>query len=85
MHTHEENPVLGLRGIRLTLARPEVFRTQLRALYPRRPVTATSGCCCRWSRTFDEVRRFRAFAAEVTARDAPARACSSARTSSWGS
>ncbi|MFU8840191.1 MAG: phosphoenolpyruvate--protein phosphotransferase [Nitriliruptoraceae bacterium] len=28
----EENPALGLRGIRLHLARPELFRTQLRAL-----------------------------------------------------
>lgn len=28
----EKNPFLGLRGVRLTLARPEVFRTQLRAL-----------------------------------------------------
>jgi phosphotransferase system enzyme I (PtsI) len=28
----ETNPFLGLRGVRLTLARPEVFRTQLRAL-----------------------------------------------------
>ena len=28
----EANPFLGLRGVRLTLARPEVFRTQLRAL-----------------------------------------------------
>lgn len=32
METHEENPVLGLRGIRLTLARPEIFKTQIRAL-----------------------------------------------------
>ena len=32
MHTEEANPVLGLRGIRLTLARPEIFKTQLRAL-----------------------------------------------------
>ncbi len=30
---HEENPALGLRGIRLCLARPELLRTQLRALY----------------------------------------------------
>ncbi len=28
----EENPALGLRGIRLCLARPSLFRTQLRAL-----------------------------------------------------
>ena len=28
----ERNPFLGLRGVRLTLARPEVFKTQLRAL-----------------------------------------------------
>lgn len=32
LHTEEENPVLGLRGIRLTLARPEIFRHQVRAL-----------------------------------------------------
>ncbi len=29
----EENPALGLRAIRLCLKRPEVFKTQLRALY----------------------------------------------------
>lgn len=28
----ESNPFLGLRGVRLTLARPDVFKTQLRAL-----------------------------------------------------
>ncbi|MCP3962107.1 MAG: phosphoenolpyruvate--protein phosphotransferase [bacterium] len=32
METQENNPVLGLRGIRLTLARPDIFLTQLRAL-----------------------------------------------------
>lgn len=29
----EENPALGLRAIRLCLTRPEIFKTQLRALY----------------------------------------------------
>jgi len=29
----EENPALGLRGIRICIDRPEVFRTQLRAIY----------------------------------------------------
>lgn len=29
----EENPALGLRAIRICLNRPEIFRTQLRALY----------------------------------------------------
>jgi len=29
----EENPAMGLRALRICLTRPEVFRTQLRALY----------------------------------------------------
>lgn len=29
----EENPAMGLRAIRICLTRPEIFRTQLRALY----------------------------------------------------
>ncbi|WP_340138212.1 putative PEP-binding protein, partial [Stenotrophomonas maltophilia] len=28
----EENPALGLRGVRLTLARPDLMRIQLRAI-----------------------------------------------------
>lgn len=32
LETREANPVLGLRGIRLTLARPEIFKIQIRAL-----------------------------------------------------
>ena len=29
----EENPALGYRAIRICLTRPEIFKTQLRALY----------------------------------------------------
>ena len=29
----EDNPALGFRAIRICLTRPEIFRTQLRALY----------------------------------------------------
>ena len=30
---HEENPALGLRALRICLTRPEIFMTQLRAIY----------------------------------------------------
>jgi phosphotransferase system enzyme I (PtsI) len=30
---HEDNPAMGFRAVRICLERPEVFRTQLRALY----------------------------------------------------
>ncbi|MBQ4088572.1 MAG: phosphoenolpyruvate--protein phosphotransferase [Clostridia bacterium] len=30
---HEENPALGMRGVRVLLANEDIFRTQLRALY----------------------------------------------------
>ena len=64
MATYEDNPVLGLRGIRLTLARPEVFRTQLRALF-RAAVHGDLWVMLPLVSTVEEVRSFRAFATEV--------------------
>lgn len=66
MATQEENPVLGLRGIRLTLARPEVFRRQIRALY-RAGLYGDLWIMLPLVSTVEEVRQFRAFADEVMA------------------
>jgi phosphotransferase system enzyme I (PtsI) len=66
MATAEENPVLGLRGIRLTLARPDVFRTQVRALF-RAGIYGDLWIMLPLVTTLDELRRFRTFAAEVMA------------------
>jgi len=64
--THEDNPVLGLRGIRLTLARTDVFRTQIRALF-RAGLYGDLWIMLPMVSTIEEVRKFRAFAAEVMA------------------
>ncbi len=66
MDTEEENPVLGLRGIRLTLARPQIFRTQLRALY-RAAVDRDLWILLPMISNLDEVRQFKAFAAKIQA------------------
>jgi len=66
MATEEENPVLGLRGIRLTLARRDVFRVQIRALY-RAAVYGDLWVMLPLVSRLDEVRDFRAFAAQVVA------------------
>lgn len=64
MHTHEDNPVLGLRGIRLTLARPDVFRVQLRGLF-RAGLHGELWVLLPMVSGVDEVHRFRAFAEQV--------------------
>lgn len=64
MDTREENPVLGLRGIRLTLARPGVFRTQLRGLL-RASVHGEIWIMLPLVSTVEEVRTFRSFAAGI--------------------
>jgi phosphoenolpyruvate-protein phosphotransferase (PTS system enzyme I) len=66
METHEDNPVLGLRGIRLTLARPDVFRTQLRGLF-RAAVHGNLWVMLPLVSRLEEVRRFRQVADEVMA------------------
>jgi phosphotransferase system enzyme I (PtsI) len=64
METHEDNPVLGLRGIRLTLARPDVFKTQLRGLL-RAAVFGDLWIMLPLISRLEEVHRFRCFAEEV--------------------
>lgn len=64
MDSQEENPVLGLRGIRLTLARRDVFRTQIRALL-RAGLYGDLWVMLPLVSTLDELRRFRSFADEV--------------------
>lgn len=65
----EENPFLGVRGIRLCLRRPEVFRTQLRAIY-RAAATAETGAVkimFPMVTTLEDLRAGRALAEEVRA------------------
>ena len=64
MDTREENPVLGLRGIRLTLARREVFRPQLRGLF-RAALHGDLWIMLPMVSTLEEIREFRAYTAEV--------------------
>ncbi|MEL7060717.1 MAG: phosphoenolpyruvate--protein phosphotransferase [Acidobacteriota bacterium] len=63
---HEDNPVLGLRGIRLTLARPDIFKTQVRALV-RATVFGDLWVMLPLVTVVEEVRQFRAVVAEVMA------------------
>jgi phosphotransferase system enzyme I (PtsI) len=64
--TQEENPVLGLRGIRLTLARTDVFSSQIRALF-RAGLYGDLWIMLPMVSTVEEVRQFRAYAAQVMA------------------
>ena len=66
METEEDNPVLGLRGIRLTLSRPQVFRTQLRALY-RAGVDRNLWILLPMISSLDEVIQFKRFSGLILA------------------
>jgi phosphoenolpyruvate-protein phosphotransferase len=66
----EQNPFLGVRGIRLCLARPDLFRPQLRAIY-RAAASATKNNVCPVKimfpmiATLEELLAARAIAEEV--------------------
>ncbi|MEJ2406649.1 MAG: phosphoenolpyruvate--protein phosphotransferase [Candidatus Thiodiazotropha sp.] len=60
----EENPFLGERGIRLCLNRPELFRTQLRAIF-RAAAEGPVRIMFPMISTLDELRRAKALTEEV--------------------
>ncbi len=66
METEEDNPVLGLRGIRLTLARPHIFKVQVRALL-RAGLFGDLWILLPLVSTVEEVRQFRAFLEDAMA------------------
>jgi phosphotransferase system enzyme I (PtsI) len=64
MAIDEDNPVLGLRGIRLTMARPHIFRIQLRALL-RAGLYGDLQIMLPLISTVEEVRQFRGFLGHI--------------------
>lgn len=62
---HEENPFLGIRALRLCFQRPEIFKTQLRALL-RAGVDADWGLMFPMVSQLEELLQAKAFIAEVT-------------------
>jgi phosphoenolpyruvate-protein phosphotransferase (PTS system enzyme I) len=62
---HEENPFLGWRGIRMCLDRPDIFKTQLRALL-RAAADGQVKVMLPMVSTLDEVERTRALIAECS-------------------
>ena len=60
----EENPFLGERGIRLCLNRPELFRTQLRAIF-RAAAQGPVRIMFPMIATLEELRRAKALTEEV--------------------
>ena len=60
----EENPALGCRAIRICLTRPEIFRTQLRALY-RASAYGTLGIMFPMITSVPELEKIRSICEEV--------------------
>lgn len=61
----EENPAMGLRAIRLCLTRPEIFKTQLRALF-RASVYGSLSVMYPMITSVSEIKRIKEIAAEVS-------------------
>ncbi len=61
---HEENPAMGLRAIRICLTRPEVFKTQLRAIF-RASAYGNIAVMYPMITSMDEVRRIKETSGEV--------------------
>ncbi len=61
---HEENPAMGLRAIRICLTRPEVFKTQLRAIY-RASAYGTIAIMYPMIISVEEVRKIKEIVSEV--------------------
>lgn len=62
----EENPAMGCRAIRICLTRPEIFKTQLRALF-RASAFGKIAIMYPMITSVEEVRRIKAIVAEVKA------------------
>ncbi|MCI9516369.1 MAG: phosphoenolpyruvate--protein phosphotransferase [Lachnospiraceae bacterium] len=63
---HEENPALGCRAIRICLTRPEVFKTQLRALF-RASAFGKIAIMYPMITSVQEIKRIKEIVAEVKA------------------
>ncbi|MDO4943695.1 MAG: phosphoenolpyruvate--protein phosphotransferase [Ruminococcus sp.] len=62
----EENPALGYRAIRICLTRPEIFKTQLRALY-RASMFGNLGIMFPMIISLEEIKEIKAVVSEVKA------------------
>ena len=62
----EDNPAMGYRAIRICLTRPEIFKTQLRALY-RASIYGNLGVMFPMITSVSELEKILAFCAEVKA------------------
>ena len=63
---HEENPAMGFRAIRICLERPEVFKTQLRALF-RAGLYGTAAIMYPMITSVEEIREIKSIVEEVKA------------------